>query len=52
MEDFSGMTNVADILEVGDSEKCFEDELYRAAQLLHHEKIEVQPTLPEQHSTW
>ncbi|KAL1731173.1 hypothetical protein EV714DRAFT_249463 [Schizophyllum commune] len=32
MEDFLGMTNVADILEVG--EKCFEDELYEAAKLL------------------
>jgi clathrin heavy chain len=32
MEDFLGMTNVADILEVG--EKCFEDELYHAAKLL------------------
>ncbi|KAI5995695.1 armadillo-type protein [Pisolithus albus] len=32
MEDFLGMTNVADILEVG--EKCFEDELYQAARLL------------------
>jgi clathrin heavy chain len=32
MEDFLGMTNVADILEIG--EKCFEDELYQAAKLL------------------
>jgi len=32
MEDFLAMTNVADILEVG--EKCFEDELYQAAKLL------------------
>ncbi|KAF5329324.1 hypothetical protein D9619_008912 [Psilocybe cf. subviscida] len=32
MEDFLGMTNVADILEVG--EKCFEDELYQAAKPL------------------
>ncbi|KAL9713749.1 Clathrin heavy chain [Leucoagaricus gongylophorus] len=32
MEDFLGMTNVADILEVG--EKCFEDDLYQAAKLL------------------
>jgi clathrin heavy chain len=32
MEDFLSMTNVADILEVG--EKCFEDELYQAAKLL------------------
>ncbi|KAF8582771.1 clathrin heavy chain 1 [Ramaria rubella] len=32
MEDFLGMTNVADILVVG--EKCFEDELYQAAKLL------------------
>ncbi|KAF8199169.1 hypothetical protein BJ912DRAFT_951141 [Pholiota molesta] len=32
MEDFLGMTNVADILEVG--EKCFEDELYQAAKML------------------
>jgi clathrin heavy chain len=31
MEDFLGMTNVADVLEVG--EKCFEDELYQAAKL-------------------
>jgi len=31
-EDFLGMTNVADILEVG--EKCFEDEPYQAAKLL------------------
>jgi clathrin heavy chain len=32
MEDFLAMTNVADILVVG--EKCFEDELYQAAKLL------------------
>jgi len=32
MEDFLGMTNVADVLEVG--EKCFNDELYQAAKLL------------------
>ncbi|KAF9258879.1 clathrin heavy chain [Marasmius fiardii PR-910] len=32
MEDFLGMTNVADVLQVG--EKCFEDELYQAAKLL------------------
>lgn len=32
MEEFLGMTNVADVLEVG--EKCFEDELYQAAKLL------------------
>ncbi|KAK2465631.1 hypothetical protein APHAL10511_002175 [Amanita phalloides] len=32
MEDFLNMTNVADILEVG--EKCFEAELYQAAKLL------------------
>jgi clathrin heavy chain len=32
MEEFLSMTNVADILEVG--EKCFEDELYQAAKLL------------------
>ena len=32
MEDFLSMTNVADILEVG--EKCFEDELYQVAKLL------------------
>ncbi|KAI0924037.1 hypothetical protein AcV5_009400 [Taiwanofungus camphoratus] len=32
MEDFLAMTNVADILQVG--EKCFEDELYQAAKLL------------------
>ena len=32
MEDFLSMTNVTDILEVG--EKCFEDELYQAAKLL------------------
>ena len=32
MEDFPGMTNVADILEAG--EKCFKDELYQAAKLL------------------
>ncbi|KAL6297964.1 armadillo-type protein [Sparassis latifolia] len=32
MKDFLTMTNVADILEVG--EKCFEDELYQAAKLL------------------
>ncbi|KAF8141713.1 hypothetical protein EV363DRAFT_1308829 [Boletus edulis] len=32
MEDFLGMTNVADVLVVG--EKCFEDELYQAAKLL------------------
>jgi hypothetical protein len=32
MEDFLSMTNIADVLEVG--EKCFEDELYQAAQLL------------------
>ena len=33
MEDFLNMTNIADILEVG--EKCFEDELYQAAKLLY-----------------
>ena len=32
MEDFLGMTNVADVLEVG--EKYFEDELYQVAKLL------------------
>ncbi|CAO1618767.1 unnamed protein product [Sympodiomycopsis kandeliae] len=32
MEEFLGMTNVADILNVG--EKCFNDELYSAAKLL------------------
>jgi clathrin heavy chain len=32
MEDFLSVTNIADILEVG--EKCFEDELYQAAKLL------------------
>ena len=32
MEDFLGMTNVVDILVIG--EKCFEDELYQAAKLL------------------
>jgi len=32
MEDFLSMTNVADVLEVG--EKCFNDELYQAAKLL------------------
>src|SRR6202035_547533 len=32
MEDFLSMTNVADVLEVG--EKCLEDELYQAAKLL------------------
>lgn len=32
MEDFLAMTNVADILEVG--EKCFNDQLYQAAKLL------------------
>lgn len=32
MEEFLSMTNVADILQVG--EKCFEDELYQAAKLL------------------
>ena len=32
MEDFLALTNVADILEVG--EKCFNDELYQAAKLL------------------
>ncbi|KAH9935862.1 clathrin heavy chain [Epithele typhae] len=32
MEDFLSMTNVADVLEVG--EKCFEDELYQAAKIL------------------
>jgi clathrin heavy chain len=31
MEDFLSMTNIADILEVG--EKCFEDKLYQAAKL-------------------
>jgi clathrin heavy chain len=30
-KDFLSMTNVADILQIG--EKCFEDELYRAAKL-------------------
>lgn len=33
MEEFLSMTNVADILQVGD--KCFEDELYQAAKLLY-----------------
>lgn len=32
MEEFLSMTNVADVLKVG--EKCFEDELYQAAKLL------------------
>jgi clathrin heavy chain len=32
MEDFLGVTNSADILVIG--EKCFEDELHQAAQLL------------------
>lgn len=32
MEDFLSMTNVADVLEVG--EKCFNDQLYQAAKLL------------------
>ncbi|RXK35208.1 clathrin heavy chain [Tremella mesenterica] len=32
MEEFLAMTNVADVLQVG--EKCFEDELYQAAKLL------------------
>ena len=32
MEEFLSMTNVADILKVG--EKCFDDELYQAAKLL------------------
>jgi clathrin heavy chain len=32
LHDFLSMTNVADILEVG--EKCFEDELYQVAKLL------------------
>ena len=32
MEDFLAMTNVTDVLEVG--EKCFEDELYQAAKIL------------------
>ncbi|OCF71038.1 clathrin heavy chain [Kwoniella mangroviensis CBS 8886] len=32
MKEFLGMTNVADILQVG--EKCFEDELYQASKLL------------------
>ncbi|KAG7563044.1 hypothetical protein FFLO_01476 [Filobasidium floriforme] len=32
MEEFLSMTNVADILQVG--EKCFNDELYQAAKLL------------------
>ncbi|KAL1407009.1 Clathrin heavy chain [Vanrija albida] len=32
MEEFLGMTNVADILQVG--EKCFNDELYQASKLL------------------
>ncbi|RDX54364.1 clathrin heavy chain [Lentinus brumalis] len=32
MEDFLAMTNVADVLEIG--EKCFEDELYQAAKIL------------------
>ncbi|OXG17129.1 clathrin heavy chain [Cryptococcus neoformans Ze90-1] len=32
MEEFLGMTNVADVLQVG--EKCFDDELYQAAKLL------------------
>ena len=32
MEEFLGMTNVADVLNVG--EKCFNDELYEAAKIL------------------
>ena len=32
MEEFLGMTNVADILQVG--EKCFNEELYEAAKVL------------------
>jgi clathrin heavy chain len=32
MEEFLAMTNVADVLKVG--EKCFDDELYQAAKLL------------------
>lgn len=32
MEEFLSMTNVADVLEVG--EKCFNDQLYQAAKLL------------------
>lgn len=32
MEDFLSVTNVADILVVG--EKCFDDELYQASKLL------------------
>lgn len=32
MEEFLGMTNVADVLQVG--EKCFADELYQASKLL------------------
>lgn len=32
MEEFLSMTNVADVLEVG--EKCFQDELYQASKLL------------------
>jgi clathrin heavy chain len=32
MEDFLSVTNVADVLVVG--EKCFDDELYQAAKLL------------------
>ncbi|KAL7419060.1 Clathrin heavy chain [Cryptotrichosporon argae] len=32
MEEFLSMTNVADVLQVG--EKCFEDELYQAAKIL------------------
>ncbi|CEH18551.1 clathrin heavy chain [Ceraceosorus bombacis] len=35
MEEFLGMTNVADIMSVG--EKCFNDELYEAAKLLFKE---------------
>ena len=40
-KDFLSMTNVTDILQV--SEKCFEDELYRAAKL---------PLQVHQHINW
>jgi hypothetical protein len=39
MEDFLGMTNVADILEVG--EKCFEDELYSCRQTTVYQHLKL-----------
>jgi clathrin heavy chain len=50
MEDFLGMTNVADVLEVG--EKCFEDELYQAAKLLFTKHFELGTSGNYPHLPW